>query len=271
MDHIRQLMLLANENRTQIINMIYKAKAGHPGGSLSVIDMLTAIYETEVDLAGAPRTKVVLSKGHAVPAQYAILYKHGLIAEAELATFRAVNSRLQGHPYTPTIPQTDATTGLLGQGLSIGIGMAVAKKANQEKHRVFVIVGDGELHEGQIWEGALQAPHYRLNNLVLVVDYNKLSSSGSVNEVIGIDPLGAKFEAFGWAVREIDGHDMQAIVEALQSSKEETQKPTAIICHTVKGKGVSFMENNPKWHSSSLTDEEYARAIQDLQAIRGTI
>ena len=181
MEYIDQLKQLANENRKRIINMIYKAKSGHEGGSLSIIDMLTAIYELDINFNENPRSKVVLSKGHTVPAQYAVLNSKGIIKDDEMNTLRMLNSRLQGHPYTGTIPEVDATTGLLGQGLSIAVGMAIAKKNNNDNHHVYAIVGDGEMQEGQIWEAMLQAAHYKLNNLIMVIDYNKLSSYDEVN------------------------------------------------------------------------------------------
>lgn len=261
----QKLSFLAMENRERIIKMIYQAKAGHPGGSLSIIDILTAIYEMDVDLNAKQRSRVVLSKGHAVPAQYAVFNAKGIIKDEEMGTFRSANSRLQGHPYIVDIPESDATTGLLGQGLSIAVGIAVAKKASNDGHRVYAIVGDGELHEGQIWEAVLEAPQFKTDNLVLIVDYNKLSSSGPVNEVINLNPLTDKFRAFNWDVYEIDGHNMDQIVEVLSIARRGTGKPIAIIANTVKGKGVSYMENNPKWHSSALTDEEYTTAMKDIQ------
>ncbi len=264
----QQLSLLAMENRERIIKMIYDAKAGHPGGSLSIIDMLTAIYETDVNLTAKQRSRVVLSKGHAVPAQYAILNEKGIIQDEEMGTFRSVNSRLQGHPHIVDISEADATTGLLGQGLSVAVGIAIAKQADQDGHRVYAIVGDGEIQEGQIWEGVMEAPQFKLDHLVLIVDYNKLSSSGPVNEVMNLNPLADKFEAFNWDVYEIDGHNMDEIINVLQIAKKGTGKPIAIIANTVKGKGISFMENNPKWHSSPLTDEQYRIAMKDIQSLK---
>lgn len=261
----QQLSILAMENRERIIDMIYRAKAGHPGGSLSIIDILTAIYELDVDLTAEKRSRVVLSKGHAVPAQYAIFNEKGIVSEQEMGTYRSVNSRLQGHPYLVDVPQSDATTGLLGQGLSIAVGIAVAKKHDGEKHRVYAVVGDGELMEGQIWEAVMEAPQFRLDNLVLVVDYNKLSSSGPVKDVIDPAPLAEKLKAFRWDVMEIDGHNMEQIVRCIRLVRKGTGRPIAIVANTVKGKGVSFMENNPKWHSSALTDEEYRTALEDIE------
>ncbi|MGG7174821.1 transketolase [Clostridium neonatale] len=271
MKSIKELKLLANDNRKRIIEMIYRAKAGHPGGSLSIIDILTAIYELDVDFKNEKRSRVVLSKGHAVPAQYAILNYKGIIGDEELATFRHVDSRLQGHPHIVDIPEVDSTTGLLGQGLSLAIGMAMAKRNDNEDNRVYAIVGDGELHEGQIWEGIMQAAHYKLNNLVMIVDYNKLSSSGPVNEVIRVDSVSDKLKVFGFNTIEINGNDMEQVVGALEVAINEKEKPTAIIANTIKGKDVSFMENNPKWHSGALTDDEYKIAMNDINKVREEI
>lgn len=262
---IENLKRLANENRKRIVRMIHDAKAGHPGGSLSVIDMLTAIYEMDVDFNSENRSKVVLSKGHTVPAQYAELCSKGIIPEEELSTFRKVNSRLQGHPYTGTIPEVDATTGLLGQGLSIAVGMAIAKRNNNDNHHVYAILGDGEMQEGQIWESLLQAAHYKLDNLIVVIDYNKLSSFDNVNESMNLEPLADKIKAFNFHVIEIDGNNMEQVVEALNEAFTIKDKPIAIISNTIKGKGVSFMENNPKWHSGAISDEEYEIAMKDLE------
>lgn len=245
--------------------MIHTAKAGHPGGSLSVIDILTAIYEIDVDFNSEKRSKVILSKGHAVPAQYAELYSKGIILKEELNTFRKINSRLQGHPYTGTIPEVDATTGLLGQGLSIAVGMAIAKKNNDDNNHVYAILGDGEMQEGQIWESLLQAAHYKLDNLIVIIDYNKLSSYDNVNESMNLEPLADKIKAFNFHVIEIDGNDMEQIVKALNEAYAISGMPTVIISNTIKGKGVSFMENNPKWHSGAISNEEYEIAIRELE------
>ena len=265
MRDIKELEKLANENRKRIINMIYKAKSGHSGGSLSIIDMLTAIYEIDVNFNENPRSRVVLSKGHTVPAQYAILNSKGIIKDEEISTLRKINSRLQGHPSIKDIPEVDATTGLLGQGLSIAVGMAIAKRNKNDNHHVYAIVGDGEMQEGQIWEAMMQAAHYKLNNLILIIDYNKLSSYGDVNQSMNLEPLKQKVEAFNFHTIEIDGNNMEQVVNALYESYEVKDKPIAIICNTIKGKGVSFMENNPKWHNGEISDEEYKIAMQDLE------
>ena len=181
-----------------------------------------------------------------------------------MRTLRMINSRLQGHPYTVTIPEVDATTGLLGQGLSIAVGMAIAKKNNNDNHHVYAIVGDGEMQEGQIWEAMLQAAHYKLNNLILVIDYNKLSSYDEVNKSMNLEPLKSKVQAFNFYVIDINGNDMKQVVEALNEAYQVKDKPVAIICNTIKGKGVSFMENNPKWHNGIINDEEYEIAMNDL-------
>lgn len=266
MTDIKQLKLTANRNRKRIVEMVYQAGVGHVGGALSVIDLLTAIYELEVDFNEEKRTRVVLSKGHATPALYAELAQKGIIDEKDFPTFRQINSRLQGHPYTCDIPQVDATTGLLGQGFSTALGMALVKKREQDPHRVYAIAGDGETQEGQIWEALMMAAHYKLDNLVYIFDYNKLSSGHPTNEVINLEPLADKLAAFNYHVIVIDGNDMEQVVNALKEVGTVNGRPVAIVANTVKGKGVSFMENVPKWHSSGLTDAEYEIAMRDLNA-----
>ncbi len=266
MTDIKQLKLTANRNRKRIVEMVYQAGVGHVGGALSVIDLLTAIYELEVDFNEEKRTRVVLSKGHATPALYAELAQKGIIDEKDFPTFRQINSRLQGHPYTCDIPQVDATTGLLGQGFSTALGMALVKKREQDPHRVYAIAGDGETQEGQIWEALMMAAHYKLDNLVYIFDYNKLSSGHPTNEVINLEPLADKLAAFNYHVIVIDGNDMEQVVNALKEVRTVSGRPVAIVANTVKGKGISFMENVPKWHSSGLTDAEYETAMRDLSA-----
>lgn len=264
MKNAKQLQLIANRNRKRIVEMVYRAGVGHVGGALSVIDLLTAVYENEVDFKESRRTRVVLSKGHAVPAVYAELAEKEIVGEADFPTFRQINSRLQGHPYTCDIPEVDATTGLLGQGFSMAVGMAVAKKQKNDPHKVYAVAGDGEMQEGQMWEAVMCAAHYKLDNLVLILDYNKLSSSHPTNEIINLEPLGVKMRAFNYHVIEIDGHDMEQILAAIQEAKSVREMPVMIIANTVKGKGVSFMEHVPKWHSRGLTDEEYDTAMKEL-------
>lgn len=264
MKEAKQLELIANHNRKRIIEMVYRAGVGHVGGALSVIDLLTAIYENEVDFNEEDRTRVVLSKGHAVPAVYAELAEKKIIDESLFPTFRQVNSHLQGHPYTCDIPQVDATTGLLGQGFSMALGMAVVKKREGSKYKVYALAGDGEMQEGQMWEALMAAAHYKLDNLVYIIDYNKLSSGHPTNEVINLEPIRDKMAAFRYHVVEIDGHNMEQILLALEEAKHVKEMPTVITANTTKGKGISFMENVPKWHSSGLTDEEYEIAMKDL-------
>ena len=259
-----ELQAQANRSRRIIVDMIHTANSGHPGGSLSVIDMLTAIYATDVNLKEEPRSKVVLSKGHAVPAQYAILYQYGIIKEEELKTLRQLDSRLQGHPSTQWLPEVDATTGLLGQGLSIGIGMAIAKRDKGDPHNVYVICGDGEVNEGQIWEAASQAAHYGLNNLILIIDQNGLALTGPTREVMDNRDLQQKLTAFGWKAETINGHNMEENLAALSRARAWKEGPYAIVMNTVKGKGVSFMENNASYHSSGIAGDSYEKAIEDL-------
>ncbi len=266
MTDLKQLKLTANHNRRRIVEMVYRAGVGHVGGALSVIDLLTAIYEREVDFGAEKRVRVVLSKGHATPALYAELAQKGIIDEKDFPTFRQINSKLQGHPYTCDIPQVDATTGLLGQGFSMALGMALVKKREQDPHKVYAIAGDGETQEGQIWEALMMAAHYKLDNLVYIFDYNKLSSGHPTNEVINLEPLADKLAAFNYHVIVIDGNDMGQVVDAIEEAKSVIGRPAAIIANTVKGKGVGFMENVPKWHSSGLTDAEYESAMKDLNA-----
>ena len=266
----KSLQISACRIRMDAVTGVYHAKSGHPGGSLSAADLLAYLYFKEMKVdpknpSDPDRDRFVLSKGHAVPAQYAELCSKGIIKESELGTFRTINSRLQGHPYTGTIPEVDATTGLLGQGLSIAVGMAIAKRNNKDNHHVYAILGDGEMQEGQIWESLLQAAHYKLNNLIVVIDYNKLSSFDAVNDSMNLEPLVDKIRAFNFHVIELDGNNMEQVVNGLNEAHIIKDKPVAIIANTVKGKGVSFMENNPKWHSGALSDEEYKIAMQELQ------
>ncbi len=261
----KEIQAQANRNRRVIVDMIHTANAGHPGGSLSVIDMLTAIYMTDVNLKESPRSRVILSKGHAVPAQYAVLHQYGILSDEEMKTLRQLDSRLQGHPCSHRLPQVDATTGLLGQGLSLGIGMAIAKRDTGDRHNVYVICGDGEVNEGQIWEAAAQAAHYRLGNLILVIDQNGLSSSGVTSQVMNNRDLAEKLTAFGWQAETINGHDMDQILAALGRARAWQEGPYAIVMNTVKGKGVSYMENNVAYHSSGIAGDLYQQAIEDLE------
>ena len=261
---IENLKRLANENRKRVVRMIHDAKAGHPGGSLSVIDMLTAIYEMDVDFNSENRSKVVLSKGHTVPAQYAELCSKGIITEEELSTFRKVNSRLQGHPSMKCLPGIDMSTGSLGQGISSAVGMALAGKIDKKAYRVYTILGDGELEEGQVWEASMCAAHYKLDNLTAFVDFNGLQIDGNIEEVMNPSPIDKKFEAFGWNVLVIDGHNYDEIIDAIEKAKECKGMPTVVICKTVKGKGVSFMENEAAWHGTAPSKEQCEKALAEI-------
>ncbi len=257
--------------RCDIINMIHEANAGHPGGSLSAADIVTALYFRlmKVD-PGNPdwpdRDRFILSKGHACPVWYAALAERGFYDKAHLKTLRKLNSILQGHADMRKTPGVDMTVGSLGQGFSAGIGMALSGKLRKKDYHVWVMVGDGETQEGAIWEAAMSGAKYKLDNLTVIVDKNGLQNDTFVDDVMPVDPLPDKWRAFNWNVIEIDGHDMAQVVEALEKAKTVKGIPTAIIAHTVKGKGVSFMENVPKWHGAAPCDEE---AVQALQEIRG--
>lgn len=264
--NIEQLKISAKQARRDIVTMIYRSGAGHPGGALSITDIMTYLYHNEINFNQSPRARLVMSKGHAVAIQYALLKQLGFIKDEEMRTFRNLNSRLQGHPNIKTVPQLDANTGLLGQGLSIALGMAAAKKLNNDPNKVYAIIGDGEMHEGQIWEALQQAAHMQMDNLVAVIDYNKLSSHDEVNSVCRLEPLADKLRVFGWYVIELtDGNDMQQVVDGFALASHYKGKPIAILAHTIKGKGVSFMENNGDWHSKTPTDVEYKQAMEDLQ------
>ena len=269
-----ELQSLANELRVSIIEMITEAKSGHPGGSLSAIDVLTALWFSE--MKGVPqgrpadeRDHFVLSKGHAVPALYAILAKKGYIEPQELRTLRQTGSRLQGHPDRVRLPVVEASTGSLGQGLSVAQGMAMGLKLSGSASRIYCMVGDGEIQEGQIWEAALSAPKFGLSNLCVILDNNGGQIDGPTDEVLSLQPIAEKWRAFNWEVIEIDGHDFTQILDALRKARElETRgskKPVFIIANTVKGKGVSFMENKIEWHGAAPKAEDAKRAIEEVR------
>mgnify|MGYP003258168235 CR=1 FL=1 len=255
--------------RRNIVKMLTVAKSGHPGGSLSVTDILQVLYfETmNVDAArpDAPdRDRFVLSKGHAAPALYATLAEKGYFPEEELWHLRQCGAMLQGHPDMKHTPGVDMSTGSLGQGLSAANGMALAAKLDKSARRVYAVCGDGELQEGQIWEAAMSAGHYKLDNLTVFVDHNKLQIDGTNDEVMLVMPIAEKFRAFGWNAVEIDGHDYDAIRGALTAAKAAVGKPTVIVAETVKGKGVSFMENQVGWHGKAPNEEQCALAVREL-------
>ena len=267
----KELQKIANNVRIGIIEGVHSAKAGHPGGSLSCTDILTYLYFKEMNIdpkepKKADRDRLVLSKGHAAPALYSVLANRGYFDVEELKTLRKTDSRLQGHPDMKHIPGVDMSSGSLGQGISAAVGMALSAKHFGDDFRVFTILGDGECEEGQVWEAAMFAANKGLNNLVAFVDFNNLQIDGSCDEVNSPTPIDKKFEAFNWNVTVIDGHDFDAIEGALALARE-SDKPFCIVAKTVKGKGVSYMENNCGWHGKAPNDEEYEIAIADLNKI----
>ena len=260
----------ALEARKHIVRMTGAAGSGHPGGSLSAIDLLTALYFSEMThFPGDPqrleRDRFVLSKGHGCPALYAVLGMTGYFSEDELIRLRKLGSILQGHPCMLKTPGVEMSTGSLGQGLSAANGMALAQRLSGPDYRIFVMMGDGEQQEGQVWEAAMTSAHYKLDNLVGIVDYNGMQIDGTVTEVMEIAPLAEKWKAFGWEVFEIDGHRMDEILGALDQVRKVTGKPAMIVARTVKGKGVSFMEHNLKFHGNAPTADQVAVALEELE------
>ena len=257
--------------RRNIIKMVTEAKSGHPGGSLSSVEILTAIYFTQMNitkdnLESVERDRFVLSKGHAAPLLYAVLAEKGFLEEEELLTLRKLGSRLQGHPSMRKLPGIDMSTGSLGQGISAAVGMALSNKYHQLPYRIYTLLGDGECQEGEVWEAAMSASHYNLDNLLAFVDYNGLQIDGKVSDVMNPAPFEDKFRAFGWHVITLeDGHDLEAIIAACEEAKTVKGKPTVVIANTVKGKGVSFMENEAGWHGVAPSVEECQRALKELE------
>ena len=266
----KQLQVTACKVRMGIIESTHAAKCGHPGGSLSAADMLAYLYfrELRVDPSNpqwADRDRFVLSKGHCAPGLYAALAHRGFFPVEDLLTLRKVGSYLQGHPNMNSVPGVDMSTGSLGQGISAACGMALAGKLKKQDYRVYTLLGDGEIQEGQVWEACMFASHYHLDNLCVIVDNNGLQIDGDVAKVMSPYPIDAKLEAFGFHVRMIDGHDFDAIEQALNEAKTITGKPSAIVMHTVKGKDVSFMENNAGWHGVAPNDAQYEQAMAELK------
>ncbi len=268
---VEALEKIAKRIRMNIIQEIYYAKSGHPGGSLSIADILTVLYFNEMHInekepQAEGRDKLVLSKGHASSALYAVLAEKGYFPKEELVSFRNISSNLQGHPDMNKVAGVDMTTGSLGQGLSVANGMALASKMDQRGNRVYCILGDGELQEGQIWEAAMTSSKYELDNLCVIVDCNNLQLTGKTEEIknLNYEDIEQKFRCFGFNTNIIDGHNIEAILDAFSKAEMCKNKPTAIITKTVKGKGVSFMENNPNWHGKAPNDEEYRKAIEEL-------
>lgn len=268
--HTVDLAKKAGQIRLDIIRMLKEAGSGHPGGSLSMVDLLTVLYFKQMNIKPeqpdwAERDRFILSKGHGAPGLYAVLARRGYFPIEELATLRKFHSRLQGHPDMKSTPGLDMSSGSLGQGLSIANGMALAGKLRRKAYHVYVLVGDGEIQEGQIWEAAMSAPHYQLDNVTLIVDDNGLQINGRCETVMGIAPLDQKFKAFGWNVLEIDGHDIAAIAAAYESAASHSGQPTVIIAKTIKGKGVSYMENDPAWHGNMPNAAQFEQAMKELE------
>ncbi len=268
MKSIEELQSLTKELREDILTTVHGAKSGHPGGSLSAIDILTVLFFDEMNYDPAhpekpDRDRFILSKGHATPGYYSVLSKAGFFPKSELATFRKLESRLTGHPH-PKIPGVEIATGSLGQGLSVGNGMAMCAKLDNLPYKVFVLMGDGELQEGQVWEAAMTAGFRRLNNIVAIVDHNKLAQDSSVSELKDIEPIDQKFKAFGWHTIRIDGHDIADIKRGFEEARS-IDKPVVIIASTIKGKGVSFMENQLGWHGKAPNDEQLQQALAEVR------
>ena len=271
-----ELKIKANEVRKGIIEGVHSAKAGHPGGSLSAADMFTFLYFEEMNIdpkdpKKADRDRFVLSKGHTAPGLYSALANRGYFPVEDLKTLRHLGSYLQGHPCMQETPGVDMSSGSLGQGISAAVGMALAAKLDGSSYRVFTLLGDGELQEGQVWEASMFAGAKGLDNLVVIVDNNGLQIDGKIEDVCSPYPIADKFKAFNFEVCEIDGHDFSEIREAMQTARQTKGKPTAIIMKTTKGKGVSFMEGQAGWHGKAPNDEEYAVAMADLDRIGETL
>ena len=267
---VEGLANIANDIRIGIIEQVYNANSGHPGGSLSCADILAVLYFNQMNIDpenpnAKERDRFVLSKGHCAPALYATLARKGYFDKELLKGFRKVESNLQGHPDMKKVPGVDMSTGSLGQGLSAAVGMAIGSKMEHEGYRVYCLLGDGELEEGQVWEAAMSASKNKLDNLCAIVDYNTLQIDGNVEDVAGLIDIKEKFESFGFNVIEVNGHDIEALIHAFNSAKHQKDMPSVIIAHTIKGKGVSFMEGKAEWHGKAPNQEQYEEAINELK------
>lgn len=265
-----QLEAMARDIRVDIVESLHCAGSGHPGGSLSAAELLSVLYFHEMDVdpenpQWADRDRFVLSKGHAAPVFYAALAERGFFPKEQLRTLRKIDSPLQGHPDRKKVPGVDMSTGSLGQGISAAAGMACFAKKQGKDFRVYCVLGDGEMQEGEVWEALMAAAHYKLSNFTVLLDNNNLQIDGAVDQVMSIYPIREKVEAFGWQVIEVDGHDVRALCEALEQARQNTETPTFLLCKTVKGKGVSFMENQAGWHGAAINDEQYAAAMSELK------
>lgn len=266
---IQKLNDIAKQVRRDIIDEVYNAQSGHPGGALSVADILTVLYFNQMNInpdnpKAETRDRLILSKGHCCPALYSVLAQRGYFDRAELINFRKIDSMLQGHPDINKIPGVDMTNGSLGQGLSVANGMALNSKMEGQGYRVYCIVGDGEIEEGQIWEAAMTSSKYKLDNLCVVVDNNNLQIDGSIQDVKGLSKIEEKFESFGFNVITVNGNKIKDLIKAFDKAKTTKGKPTAIVAITTKGKGVSFMEDNAEWHGKAPNEDEYKKAIEEL-------
>lgn len=269
-EEIKYLEDKARQIRRDIIDMIYKVQSGHIGGSLSMVEILISLYHKHIRVdpcnpCWEDRDRFVLSKGHNAPGLYVVLADKGFFPKEYLTTsFRRINSKLQGHPDMKKTPGVDMTTGSLGIGLSAACGMAIGARINNKDYRTYVLIGDGETNEGQIWEAAATAAHYRLDNLTAFIDCNKLQNDGNTNDIKGMEPMKIKWESFGWNALEVDGHDFKKLLAAIEEAKAIKGMPTVIICRTVKGKGVSFMENSIIFHGASPNSVQYEKALNEL-------
>ena len=266
---IKELERISNKVRKSIVEQVYSAKSGHPGGSLSCADILTVLYFNQMNIdeknpLSPLRDRFVLSKGHCSPALYAVLAERGYFDKSKLKEFRNIDGNLQGHPDMNKVPGVDMTTGSLGQGLSAANGMALTSKINHDGFRVYCLLGDGEIEEGQIWEALMSSYKYKLDNLCVIVDNNNLQIDGNIQEVKGLDNIEGKFKSFGFKTIVIDGNNIEQIIDALETAKLTKDIPTAIIAKTIKGKGISFMENQASWHGKAPNEEEYNKAIEEL-------
>lgn len=264
------LPAICREWRRSILEMLTAAQSGHPGGSLSLVEIMAELFLRQMKHDPAnpqwrERDRLILSKGHGVPALYAALAYTGYFPQPELMTLRKIDSRLQGHPDRRVLPGVEASTGSLGQGLSIGIGHALAAKLDKLDYRTFVVMGDGETQEGQVWEAAMFAAGHRLANLTAVIDANSFQLDGLIEKIMPMEPMAEKWQSFGWAVRDIDGHNLESLAEAFDWARRITDKPSLIIARTVKGKGVSFMENENKYHGVAPSEDELKRALEELK------
>ncbi len=266
---VNELRKMAVNIRKGIIEEVYSGQSGHPGGSLSIADILTVLYFNQLNIdeknpKWEDRDRFVLSKGHCSPALYSCLANRGFFPLEDLKTFRNIKSYLQGHPDMKNIPGVDMTTGSLGQGLSAAVGMAIAGKMDNKNYRVYCVLGDGEIEEGQIWEAAMSANKYKLDNLCIIVDNNNLQIDGTIKEVMSPYPIDEKFRSFGFEIIKIDGHNIQEIIDAFDVAKNVKEKPVCIIAKTIKGKGISYMENQVGWHGKAPNEEQYKIALEEL-------